>query len=232
MCGIVVLLVGFFLFTDKKRILLSSLLVVTSDESNILKNLRFPLFLYVAFMLIVFGMFIVSISLIGYWTALLNNCCLLSAYFTLVLLLLLLKFALCIVITVYPQSLGLNMNVTEMVKILQGSYGVPGQEHYTVALDFAQTHLDCCGINDSINFDTSFWRLQKLGKKDLTVPLTCCALMNKYEENSCKFDNHDNLSNVTLVSSIDLDPVAINETLCQSLESIDFQKSRHLEVCV
>jgi Tetraspanin family len=187
MCGIVVVLTGFFLFTDKKRILLSSLLVVASDENNLLKDLRFPLFLYVAFMLIVVGMLIVSISFVGYWTALLNNCCLLSTYFAFVLLLLLIKFALCIVITVYPQSLGLNLNVTEMVKILQGSYGVPGHEQYTVALDFAQTYLDCCAINDSINYDTSFWRLQKLGKKELTVPLTCCALINKYEENSCEY---------------------------------------------
>lgn len=79
-------------------------------------------------------------------------------------------------------------------------------------MDYAQTFLDCCAINDSINYDTSLWRLQKFGREDLSVPLTCCKLMNKYDENSY------------------LDPVAVNLTLCQSLQPQDFQKARHLEV--
>ena len=103
-------------------------------------------------------------------------------------------------------------NFTPITVPLLGSYGVPGFEQYTIALDFAQTLLDCCAINDSINYDTSLWRLQKFGKSELTVPLTCCALMNKFQENSY------------------LDPVPVNESLCQSLEVKDFQASRHLEV--
>lgn len=212
LCGVVVLLTGFYLFTDSKRLLLSSLLIVTPDDANPLKDLKHPLFLYVAFVLTVLGMLIVTISFVGYWTAMLNNYCLLTSYFIMVLFLLMIKFGLCIVITLWPQCLGLNLNATEMVKILQGSYGVPGFEQYTVAMDFAQTFLDCCAINDSINYDTSLWRLQKFGKKELTVPLTCCALTNKFESHSY------------------LDPVAINETLCQSVEPHDFQKSRHAEV--
>jgi hypothetical protein len=46
----------------------------------------------------------------------------------------------------------------------------------------------------------------------LTVPLTCCKLMNKFETSSY------------------LDPNPINITLCQSLDPNDFQKSRHTEV--
>lgn len=101
-----------------------------------------------------------------------------------------------------------------MVKVLQGSYGVPGFEQYTVAMDFAQTYFDCCAINDSINYDTSLWRLQKFGKKELTVPITCCTLVNKFEKNSY------------------LDPVARNETLCQSIEPHEFQRGRHSEGCL
>lgn len=212
MCGVIVLATGFYLFTDDKRLLLSSLLIVTPDEANPLRDLKYPLFLYVAFMMTILGMMIVMISFIGYWTALFNNFCLLAFYFIMVLLLLMIKFALCVVITIWPQCLGLNLNATEMVKILQGSYGVPGFEQYTVAMDFAQTYLDCCAINDSINYDTSLWRLQKFGKKELTVPLTCCALINKFEDKSY------------------LDPIPINETLCQSVEPMDFQKGRHIEV--
>jgi hypothetical protein len=99
-----------------------------------------------------------------------------------------------------------------MVKRLQSHFGTPGHERFTVAMDYAQTSLDCCAINDSINYDTSLWRLQNFGKKELTVPLTCCELMNKFEENS------------------HLDPIPINITLCQSVELEDFQRSRHLEV--
>lgn len=165
-------------------------------------------------MLTVLGMMILTISFIGFWTAVLDNCCLLSFYFIMVLVLLMIKFSLCFAIILYPQCLGLNLNVTEMVKALQGSYGVPGLEQYTVAMDFTQTFFDCCAINDSINYDTSLWRLQKFGKKELTVPLTCCALANKFESNSY------------------LDPIAINETLCQSIEPHEFLKSRHSEGCL
>lgn len=210
------LLTGFYLFTDNKRLLLSSLIIVSQDDSNPLKDLKHPLFFYVAFFLTIFGMTIISISFIGYWTSLFNNCLLLTSYFIMVLMLLIVKFGACIVITIWPQCLGLNLNATEMVKILQGSYGVPGNEHYTIAVDFAQTYLDCCAINDSINYDTSLWRLQRLGKKELTVPLTCCNLMNKFEHS---FQSY-------------LDPVPINTTLCQSLEPQEFSKSRHLEVTV
>lgn len=196
-CGVVVMLSGFYLFTDSKRVLLSSLLIVTPDDTNPFGDLKHPLFIYVACVLTVFGMLIVSISFVGYWTALLNNCCLLASYFIMVLFLLVVKFSVCIIITIWPQSLGLNFNGTEMVRTLQGSYGVPGFEQYSIALDFAvitfssnirsrdsfenhsqQTYLDCCAINDSINYDTSLWRLQKFGKKELTVPLTCCALVS------------------------------------------------------
>lgn len=206
---------GFYLFTDKKRLLLSSLLIVTQDEANPLKDLKYPLFLYVACTLTIFGMIIISFVLfVGCWTSFMNNCCLLSTYFIMILSLLLTKFAICVIIAMWPQCLGLNVSVTEMVRVMQGSYGVPGFEQYTVAMDFAQTFLDCCAINDSINYDTSLWRLQKFGKKELTVPLTCCMLMNRFEENSY------------------LDPIPVNETLCQSLQPHEFLKGRHLDGCL
>jgi hypothetical protein len=55
-CGILVLMTGFYLFTDNRRLLLSSLLIVSPDESNPLKNLKHPLFLYVAFSLTILGL--------------------------------------------------------------------------------------------------------------------------------------------------------------------------------
>jgi hypothetical protein len=73
---------------------------------------------------------------------------------------------------------------------------------------------DCCAINDSINYDTSLWRLQSFGKKELSVPLTCCTLINKFEPLSY------------------LDPVPVNLTMCQSVDSNEFLKNRHSEGCL
>lgn len=115
-------------------------------------------------------------------------------------------------ITAWPQCLGLNLDETAMVKALQGSYGVPDHEQFTAAMDLAQTIFECCAINTAINYDTSLWKLQSLGKKELTVPLTCCRLQNRYE------------------FSAYLDPIPMNLTLCQALQPHDYEGNRHLDV--
>ncbi|ETN57759.1 tetraspanin [Anopheles darlingi] len=135
-------------------------------------------------------------------------------YFLIILSLLIAEFGVCLMITAWPQCLGLNLNETAMVKALQGSYGVPGHEQFTAAMDLAQTIFECCAINTSINYDTSLWKLQSLGKKELTVPITCCKLQNRYE------------------FSAYLDPIPVNATLCQALQVNDYEKSRHLDGCL
>lgn len=112
----------------------------------------------------------------------------------------------------WPQCLGLTLNVTAMVKTLQGYYGIPGEEQFTAAMDLAQVKFECCGINTSINYDTSLWKLQGLGKKELTVPLTCCHLENKEDKWAY------------------LDPKPINTTLCQALQLHDYEKHRYIDV--
>jgi hypothetical protein len=79
-------------------------------------------------------------------------------------------------------------------------------------MDLAQTLFECCAVNSAINYDTSLWKLQSLGQRDLTVPLTCCKLMNRSEKNSY------------------LDPKPMNLTQCQALQIHDYESSRHLEV--
>lgn len=56
-------------------------------------------------------------------------------YFLIVLILLVVEFGMCLIITMWPQCLGLNLDETIMVKALQGSYGVPGKEQVSI------THL-------------------------------------------------------------------------------------------
>lgn len=43
-------------------------------------------------------------------------------------MLLLIEFSVCLMITLWPQCLGLNLDASVMVKVLQAGYGVPGKE--------------------------------------------------------------------------------------------------------
>lgn len=133
-------------------------------------------------------------------------------YFLIVLFLLIIEFGVCLLITLWPQCLGLNLDESIMVKVLQGSYGVPGKEQLTAAMDLAQTHFDCCAIDSDINYDTSLWRLQGYGPKELTVPISCCRLRNRNEFGAY------------------LDPKPINGTMCQSLQKDVNEKARNTEV--
>lgn len=49
-------------------------------------------------------------------------------YFLVVLSLLLIEFTFCSMVTIWPQCVGLHMDESLMVKVLQSSYGVPGKE--------------------------------------------------------------------------------------------------------
>lgn len=49
-------------------------------------------------------------------------------YFLVVLSLLLVEFSVCLMITLWPHCVGLDLDETKMVKELQGNYGVPGNE--------------------------------------------------------------------------------------------------------
>ncbi|XP_059622300.1 tetraspanin-11 [Phlebotomus argentipes] len=209
-CGVALLAGGFFLFTDNPRILLSRLLGATSEQ---LADLPQPLFFYIALGLAGAGFIAICAALIGCWAACSGTYCILSVYFLVVLILLLLEFGMCLLITLWPQCMGLDLDETVMVRALQGSYGVPGKEQFTAAMDLAQTLFKCCAISSDINYDTSLWRLQGFGHRELTVPLTCCVLQNSRDRNAY------------------LGPKPINLSLCQSLQRHEYQSFRHLESC-
>lgn len=243
------MLSGFYLFTDNKRVLLSSLLIVTPDDTNPFGDLKHPLFIYVACVLTAFGMLIVSISFVGYWTALLNNCCLLASYFIMVLFLLVVKFSVCIIITIWPQSLGLNFNGTEMVRTLQGSYGVPGYEQYSIALDFAVITFSS-NIRSSDSFVKQFTanifgllcnqRQHQLRYVTMATAKVWQKRANGALDLLCLGEHPNGFfgSLIMLIFQLNkfeknsyLDPSPINLTQCQSLIPQDFSRSRHIEVC-
>lgn len=108
--------------------LLSQLVLAATaeDSEHPLYNLPQPFFYYIALALTTGGFVILSISVLGCWSAILNTKSLLGLYFVLILLLLLVELGICLVVVIWPQCLGFHLNVGLMVRALQGRYGVPG----------------------------------------------------------------------------------------------------------
>ncbi|XP_053966319.1 tetraspanin-11 [Anastrepha ludens] len=211
LCGMTLIVSGFYLFTDSKRILLSRLLAATSEKLN---NLPQPLFYYISVGLTVAGLVAVLAAITGFWASCLHTYCCLSLYFLAVVVLLLAESMVCLAITLWPHCLGISLDESKMVKTLQGNYGVPGKEQFTIAMDLAQARFGCCGMNSDINYDTSLWKLQRYGQREWVVPLTCCILTNANEKMSY------------------LDPKPVNESQCQMLQKSDFVEHRHTAPCL
>ncbi|XP_075168673.1 tetraspanin 68C [Haematobia irritans] len=210
-CGTILIVAGFYLFTDTKRILLSRLLAATSEHLN---DLPQPLFYYISIGLAVAGLIAVLAAMMGFWASCLNTYCCLSFYFLTVVILLLAESVVCLAITLWPHCLGISLDETKMVKALQGNYGVPGREQFTIAMDLAQAKFGCCGMNSDINYDTSLWRIQPYGPHDRVVPLTCCILDNPSDK---KFH---------------LDPKPANETMCESVDKKEYSQFRFTSPCL
>ncbi|XP_017472020.1 PREDICTED: tetraspanin-11 [Rhagoletis zephyria] len=210
-CGVTLVVSGFYLFTDSKRILLSRLLAATSEQLN---DLPQPLFYYIAIGFALAGLVAVLSAIAGFWASCLHTYCCLSLYFLAVIVLLLAESMVCLAITLWPHCLGITLDESKMVKALQGNYGVPGKEQFTIAMDLAQARFGCCGMSSDINYDTSLWKLQRYGQREWVVPLTCCILKNA----------NDKLSY--------LDPKPVNETQCQTLQKVDFADYRHMSPCL
>ncbi|XP_031621006.1 uncharacterized protein LOC116339326, partial [Contarinia nasturtii] len=179
-------------------------------NNEVLSNLPHPFFYYLALLIAAVGLVVIFVSLIGWWTIFWCNYCNLSIYFLVVLLLF--ESTFCSMVTVWPKCVGLQLNESLMVKILQNSYGV--QQQMTDSIDLIQTHFKCCAISSNVNYDMSLWKLQNFGQKDWTVPQTCCILKNINEERSY------------------LDPKPMNISLCQSLLKHEYNGARHSENCL
>lgn len=131
-----------------------------------------------------------------------------------VVVLLLTESVMCLAITLWPHCLGISLDESQMVRSLKNNYGVPGQELFTNAMDLAQVHFGCCGMKSSLDYDTSLWRLQGYGQRSWSVPLSCCLLEN------------------ALHPLAYLDPKPANESLCQSVDRLSYERERNSESCL
>nr|XP_016933597.1 uncharacterized protein LOC108012682 [Drosophila suzukii] len=210
-CGLLLIASGLYIFSDNKRILLSRLLAASSDR---LSSLPQPLLFYIALGVAIAGFVATLAAVVGFWASCLHTYCFLTIYFLSVVVLLLTESVLCLAITLWPHCLGISLDESQMVRSLQVNYGVPGQEQFTNAMDLAQARFGCCGMKTSLDYDTSLWRLQGYGQRNWPVPLSCCVLENS--EHPLSF----------------LDPKPANESMCQSLERLSYERERNTESCL
>ncbi|XP_022900199.1 tetraspanin-18B [Onthophagus taurus] len=206
-CGCTLISGGLLVLFDPERVLLSRLL-----SSGTLTTLSHPLLYYLGLGLVVLGLILSGTGLLGCWASCLISYSILTVYFLFIIVVLVGECGIYAIAWAWPQCLGLGMIPEELTKSLQRSYGVAGQEQFTAAIDLAQTLFKCCGIQSSIEYETSVWRLQSLGPS-LNVPLTCCKLENT--ENIYAY----------------LNPKPLNGTLCQFLDKDLQQGFRHFPGC-
>ncbi|KAH8354074.1 hypothetical protein KR084_004737 [Drosophila pseudotakahashii] len=210
-CGLLLIVSGLYILSDNKRILLSRLLAASSDR---LSSLPQPLLFYIALGVAIAGFVAILAAVVGFWASCLHTYCFLTIYFLSVVVLLLTESVLCLAITLWPHCLGISLDESQMVRSLQSNYGVPGQEQFTNAVDLAQTQFGCCGMRSSLDYDTSLWRLQGYGQRNWPVPLSCCVLGNAAQPMAF------------------LDPKPANESMCQSLERLSYERERNTESCL
>ncbi|PSN31531.1 hypothetical protein C0J52_21281 [Blattella germanica] len=206
--GLALVVLGAMLLTDVPRVLLSRLL----GSSHIMPS--HPLFYYIALGLMGTGLFVCATGILGFWAACLHSHCLLAMFLVLLVVLLLGECSLGVLAIVCPEYLGVTISMGQLAESLQRTYGVPGKDQFTAAIDLAQTIFQCCGISGSIDYDVSWWRLRDLGQPELFIPRSCCVLSNSKDDTKAF-----------------LDPHPVNMTACQSVDQGLYQSARHTEGC-
>ncbi|KAJ8726919.1 hypothetical protein PYW08_015316 [Mythimna loreyi] len=169
-CGFLEVICGFLLLCDSKRILLSRLLAAPDDDL-----LTHPPFYYLSLALLAAGLAMCATGALGCWATYMPSYMVLSIYFLVVLAILLCECAGGVIAAIWPRCLGLQSSRGGAVGALQTYYALPDFEHFTVAVDLAQTELQCCGMTDARNYDMSIWQLRRLGPRGMSVPLSCCV---------------------------------------------------------
>ncbi|KAK4883014.1 hypothetical protein RN001_006333 [Aquatica leii] len=208
-CGCTLITGGLLVLFDSGKILLSRLLSVGP-----LTSMPHPLLYYIAIGVTSVGLVIVGIGIIGCWASCLHSYFLLTFYFLIIMIILVGECAIYAISWIWPHCLGLDLDKDELITSLQSNYGVSGQEQFTAAIDLTQTKFNCCGISSANEYDTSLWRLQSLGPNKFAVPLTCCILNNFRDAQAY------------------LNPIPINSTLCQALESTRHEGLRNNKGCI
>ncbi|GBP69726.1 hypothetical protein EVAR_79961_1 [Eumeta japonica] len=201
-CGVLEVICGFILLCDTRRVLLSRLLAAPDS------SLTHAPFYYVALALLVAGLGACAVAALGCWATYLPGYIILSFYFIVVLCLTGGEVACGALAAAWPRCAGLASARGGAVGALQAYYALPDYEHFTAAVDLAQTELECCGMTNARNYDMSIWQLRRLGPRGLAVPLSCCTQEPERESY--------------------LNPRPVNESRCQEIQPSEV--FRHIPV--
>lgn len=204
--GLTLLTVGGLLLTDTPRVLLSRLLTAPASPSQ-------PIFYYAALVVVALGVVVATGGVLGCWAADMNSLGFLVTYLVAVVLLLLGECCVGVLVGVCPQYLGVSFSRDQLVDNLQRNYGTSGKDQFTAAVDLLQTKMECCGMSDASDYESSWWYLRGLGQRNLVVPRSCCFLSNTVDPEAF------------------LDPRPVNISICQSEEKSTFNAARHTQGC-
>ncbi|XP_068226800.1 CD151 antigen-like isoform X2 [Palaemon carinicauda] len=219
-CGKAVLLVfNLIFFVTGMTVMVVGVWCVGGDGRDVMLVLaptpeHTPTLLHLAYGLIGAGGVVLVTSFLGVWATLKENKCGLGLYVLIVVLVIAGEVAVGVMGVLYQLQAveSISASLTERVK---AQYAIPGHETFTLAVDYVQYQLQCCGVNDPSDWDDSKWKLDKLGGEDRVVPLTCCTL------------HATEPAHATHVN-----PKPVNETLCQSTRRISYEVARHQQGCV
>jgi hypothetical protein len=72
--------------------------------------------------------------------------------------------------------------------------------------------FECCGIDGPKDYEKSVWRAQRMNGPNSNVSRTCCLLQNKLEDQA------------------HINPRPVNDSLCQSSNSVENRVFRNQDV--
>ncbi|XP_045112702.1 CD151 antigen-like isoform X3 [Portunus trituberculatus] len=216
-CGKAVLLVfNLVFFVTGLAVIVVGVWCVAGDGRDVMLVLaptpdHLPTLIHLAYGLVGAGGVVLLTSVLGVWAALKENKCGLGWYVLVVVAVISGEVAVGVLGVVYQLRAVHNLG-TSLTERLKAHYAAPGHETFTLAVDYVQYQLQCCGVGGPEDWKESTWFLEGVGGTGRVVPLTCCSLH--------------------LAPAAYVNPKPLNTTLCQSDEPIAQQIARHQKGCV
>ncbi|XP_047478834.1 CD151 antigen-like isoform X1 [Penaeus chinensis] len=202
MTGVAVMVVGVWCVAGDGRDVMLALAPTPADT---------PTLIHLSYGLVGAGGVVLLTSILGVWAALKENKCGLGMYVTIVVLVITGEVAVGVLGVMY-QLRAVNSLGESLTTRLKALYGTPGHETFTLAVDYVQYQLQCCGVSGPADWVESRWLAESAGGPGRVVPLTCCTLHP---------DAHAHIN-----------PKPINVTLCQSEEELSNRVARFQQGCV
>lgn len=141
---------------------------IYSEYNHYEKIAESVLTLVPATILMAMGVFLFLLGIVGCIGAFKEQKCLLGFYFTMLLLILVGMLAGAILAYIYRDRV--DSSVQDGIQQGLDNYEQPHQGHWTDDMDFMQSHLQCCGLNNYTDWLNTTWH----NTTKLPYPQSCC----------------------------------------------------------